>query len=211
MVPQRRSTAGPRRRSGVPFVLGRSVDRGYAPRTHPRRMCVMRKARSQTPAPLLRGMSASRLSCSRRARDRNGTYSARGTGTQRNRPARERAGERATRRSQRRAPSKQPAMVQGTSRAARSRLVPARGDAEARRLLPRRDREGDRSVPRGLLARPCRNTRPAPAPLGGVPRTLRREPEALSAVPDRPGCIRASALHRPMRRKASWDNRVTLS
>src|ERR1700688_4433679 len=57
------------------------------------------------------------------------------------------------------------------------RLVSTRGDAEARRLLARRDREGYGSVARGLLALPGRNGRAASAPLGEVPRARRRERE----------------------------------
>src|ERR1700680_3276086 len=50
------------------------------------------------------------------------------------------------------------------------------------------DREGNGPIPRSLLALPCRNARPASAPLGCVP-TAR---DALSTVPDRPGCIATS-------------------
>src|ERR1700680_396633 len=43
------------------------------------------------------------------------------------------------------------------------------------------DRAGDRPVPRGLLAFPCRNACPASAPLGGVPCARRWDREALSS------------------------------
>jgi hypothetical protein len=160
-----------------------------APRSALARSCglrPMRKAGREAPPSPLRGVHAAGASRAWSTRDRARARSASTTNARGQRPSRRRRDEPETGRGDRRAAATRPRMEARESqrRRSRSRLVPARGHAEARRHAAERDRERHRTLPRGLLSLSCRCEGAASTPLGSAAPARRRDFPSAGKIAD---------------------------
>ena len=166
------STAGaPVREQGVERAAPGSAGIGS------RRVRDVRRPGPQAAAPVLRGVPAASAPRARDVRDSRGAQGAGGADPRRRRSAQERAGWAQTRRRRFGRAAAQPRLgARESKRRARSRMVRARGGAEAGRLSPKRACGGHEVIADGLLAHPFRRTGAHPrhwgALLGLVEETL---------------------------------------